>query len=258
MVDPSLLVAVTGFVSFVEGEPKYLTVADMERAAGISRKVRRAVRAYVAGDEWPALALEKVSYDWRKLSKAVKAFDVEDVTAFSKMIGGLPASPELSGGYTGAMLRVINYVTDQMPHNAAVQMTGVNQRDPSSSDIYRWGRCVTIAEEPLYALEWMHEGRLTSLAVDCITACYPPIFEMLTAEIVEALAVQTAKGGWRLPRDKEAQLSKILGSFAAPGLQEAIQGVLDQQAGQAKSNPSSSATASRLAKSYHSTSGEES
>lgn len=257
MIDPSLLVAVTGFVAFVEGEPKYLTVADMERAAGIPRRIRRAVRAYVAGTDWPTLQLEAVNYDWRKLSKAVKAFDLEDVTAFSKMIGGLPPSPELSGGYTGAMLRVINYVTDQMPHNAAVQMTGVNQRDPSEAERYRWGRCVTIAEEPLYALEWMHVGRLTGLAVDCLTACYPAIYEMLTAEIVEALSVQTAKGGWRLPRDKEAQLAKILGSFAAPGLQTAIQALLDQQAGQQKSNAPSSATASRLGASFHSTSGEE-
>jgi hypothetical protein len=257
MIDPSLLVATTGFVDYIEGDPKYLTIADLERAQGIPRKIRSAIRHYVAGTTWPGLDLEKVAYDWKKLSKAIAAYDPEDEPRMEKLLSGLPDVIDISAGYIGALQKVVQYVSDQMPHNADAQMTGIRQRDPAGVDIYRWGRCVTVAEEPLYVLQWIHEGRLTGHAVDCLTAMYPAILEMMTSEIVQALAEQTIKGGWVLPREKERQLALILGSFAAPGLQQAIQSMLgDEAQGQASKSPSSAA-GSRVAKTYHSISKED-
>lgn len=255
MIDPALLVAVTGFIRFIEGNPKYLTVADLERAQAIPRKIRVAVKRYVSGEKWNGIDLEKVGFDWRKLSKAIGDFDAEDITLMEKLIDGLPDSSQISGGYVGALQRIVQYATDKMPRNADVQMTGIRERKPSPLDVYRWQRCVTIAEEPLYALRWLHDGRLTGAAVDCLGACYPSILEMMTSAIVDALATMQLNGAWNLPRAKENQLSIFLGSFAAPGLQQAIQSLLDEESAkqQSKSPPTG---ASKLGKSYHATSKE--
>lgn len=259
MIEPSLLVAVTGFTRFLEGDPRYLTVADLERAQGIPRRIRQAVRHYIHGTEWPGLSLEKVAFAWKKLSKAVAGFDPTNTELVEKLIDGLPNSAEISGGYVGALMRVIMYVTEKMPHNADVQMTGIRQRDPAQIDIYRWERCVTLAEEPLYVLQWMHEGRLTGAAVECLEACYPPILETMREAAVDSLATLQLKGGWNLPGAKERQLSLLLGSFATPGLQEAIQNMIEEESTPEKSSGGSPSTAagSRVAKSYHSTSKED-
>jgi hypothetical protein len=258
MIDPALLVAVTGFTHFITGDPKYLTVADMDRAAAIPRKIRRAVKAYVGATDWPGLTLEKVGYDWRKRSKALADYDPSDITTMEKMVDGLPSSEQISGGYIGALQRVVQYVQDKQPHNADIQMTGIRQRDPAPIEIYRWERIVTLAEEPLYVLEWMHEGRLTGAAVDCMTAIYPSILDMMTNEAVQALATMQTNGAWSLPRAKATQLSQLLGSFAAPGLQQAIQAMLDEESAKkptAKSPPVSSTSA--VAKGLRGTSGKE-
>lgn len=253
MIDPSLLVAVTGFVHFVDGDPKYLTVADAARAAGIPRRIRSAVQHYVADSKWPGLNLEKVSYSWKKLSKAINALDPDDVTTMEKMVDGLPNSEEMIGGYTGALQRVIGYVTAKMPQNADTTMTGVREREPSPIDVYRWGRIVTLAEEPLYALQWLHEGRLTTAAVDCLRETYPPILDMMVSEAVDALATLQTNGAWKLPRGKQAQLSLLLGDFAAPGLQQAIQAMLQTEQAKKADKAAPASSTSRVAKQFHAT-----
>lgn len=253
MIDPQFLVAVTGFVDFVEGAPKYLTVADFQRAVGIPRKIRTAVRRYVSGEEWQGLELEKVAYDWKKLSKAIAELDPDDTPGMEKLIDGLPASEEIAGGYVGALQRVIGYVDSRMPHNADVQMTGIRQREPSPLDVYRWGRVVTLAEEPLYVLEWMHVGRLTYDAVDCMTETYPAILDIMRAESVRALAAAQMSGTWSLPRAKATQLSVLLGSFAAPGLQQAIQAMLADEAAKKNDKKPAVSASSKVADAYHST-----
>jgi hypothetical protein len=258
MMDPQLLVAVTGFTHFVEGSPKYLTVADHERAQAIPRKIRLAVRHYVMGTEWPGLELEKVEYDWKRLSKAITALDPDDTPAMEKLIDGLPtASEETSGGYVGALQRVIAYVNQRMPHNADVQMTGIRQREPSPLEVYRWGRVVMLAEEPLYVLEWMHAGRLTFDAIDCMEETYPTILDMMRSAAVTALADAQMNGAWNLPRVKSTQLSLLLGSFAAPGLQQAIQAMLADEAGKKQAQKPAVKASSKVADSYHGTSGKE-
>lgn len=256
MIDPSLLVAVTGFVDFVEGDPKYLTVADMTRAAGIPRRIRSAVNHYIAGSEWPGLNLEKVSYSWKKLSKALTDFDPDDVTTMEKLVDGLPNSEEMIGGYTGALQRVINYVDATMPQNADLRMTGVREREPAPIDVYRWGRVVTLAEEPLYVLQWLHEGRLTTAAVDCLRETYPPILDAMVSAAVESLATLQANGAWKLTRAKQGQLSMLLGDFAAPGLQQAIRAMLDEEASKKQDKAPPTSSTSRVAKQFHSTSKE--
>lgn len=256
MIDPSLLVAVTGFTHFVEGQPKYLTVADATRAAGIPRRIRSAVQHYIAGTEWPGLTLEKVSYSWKKLSKALNELDPDDVTTMEKMVDGLPNSEELIGGYTGALQRVIGYVMAKMPQNADVTMTGIREREPAPIDVYRWGRVVTLAEEPLYVLQWLHDGRLTTAAVDCLRETYPPILEAMVATAVEALATLQSNGNWKLTRAKQNQLSLLLGDFAAPGLQQAIQAMLKQEQAKKTDKAPPTSSTSRVAKQFHSTSKE--
>jgi hypothetical protein len=253
MIDPQLLVAVTGFTHFVEGEPKYLTVEDFARAQGIPRKIRTAVRRYISGEEWQGLELEKVEYSWKKLSKAITDLDPDDTPAMEKLIDGLPSSEEIAGGYVGALQRVIRYVDGRMPHNADIQMTGIRQREPSPLDVYRWGRVVTLAEEPLYVLEWMHAGRLTFDAVDCMEETYPAILDMMRAEAVRALADEQASGKWSLPRAKATQLSVLLGSFAAPGLQQAIQAMLANEASKKDTKNPAITASSKVADAYHST-----
>jgi hypothetical protein len=253
MMDPSLLVAVTGFIHYVEGDPKYLTVADAKRAAGIPRRIRSAVQHYVAGTKWPGLELEAVPYSWKKLSKAINELDPDDIDTMTRMIAGLPDSDDLIGGYVGALQKVLGYVTAKMPQNGDVQMTGIRERPPAPIDVYRWGRIVTLAEEPLYVLQWLHEGRLTTAAVDCLRETYPPILATMVSETVEALAVMQGNGAWNLTRAQKGQLSLLLGDFAAPGLQQAIQAMLgDEQAKQADRSPPVSST-SRVAKQFHST-----
>jgi hypothetical protein len=253
VLDPQFLVAVTGFVHFVEGEPKYLTVADFERAQAIPRKIRTAVRRYISGEEWQGLELEKVAYDWKKLSKAIAALDPDDTPGMEKLIDALPSSEEVAGGYVGALQRVIGYVNNRMPHNADVQMTGIRQREPSPLDVYRWGRVVTLAEEPLYVLEWMHAGRLTYDAVDCLTETYPAILDIMRAEAVRALAGAQLNGSWNLPRAKATQLSVLLGSFAAPGLQQAIQAMLAAESAKKATKQPAVTASSKVADAYHST-----
>ena len=256
-LDPQLLVSVTGFTHFVEGDPKYLTVADFERAQGIPRKIASAVRKYVSGAEWKGLDLEKVSYDWKKLSKAITDLDPDDTTAMEKLIDGLPSSEEIAGGYVGALQRVVNYVAGRMPYNADIQLTGVRQREPSPLEVYRWGRVVTLAEEPLYVLEWLHEGRLTFDAIDCLTETYPAILDMMTQAAVGELATAQLNSAWSLTRQKTAQLSILLGSFAAPGLQQAIQQMLAAQAGKKNSTNPAVKASSKVADSFHSTTKEQ-
>ena len=253
MIDPQLLVAVTGFVDFVEGEPKYLTVADFTRALGIPRKIRTAVRRYVSCEEWAGLELEKVDYSWKKLSRALDALDPDDTTAMEKLIDGLPSSEEIAGGYVGALQRVIGYVHGRMPYNADIQITGIRQREPSPLDVYRWGRVVMLAEEPLYVLEWMHAGKLTFDAVDCLEETYPAILDVMRTEAVRELAAAQVNGAWKLPRGRSTQLSVLLGSFAAPGLQQAIQAMLATEAGKKAAEQPSIKASSKVADSYHST-----
>ena len=230
MIEPSLLVAVTGFTNYLEGEPKYLTVADMERAARIPKKIATAVNRYVTGDKWTALGLEKVEFAWKKLSTAIENYDPDDIVSMEKMVGGLPDSEELAGGYVGAMQRVVQYVSDQMPQTSTPAITGIVKHEPGVVSLHRWNRCVTIAEEPLCVLEWLHGGCLTTAAVDCLTAMYPPILEMMTSAAVIALGNAQLNSAWRLPRNKQVQLSLLLGSFTAPGLQQAIQAIVDEGA----------------------------
>ena len=253
MIEPQFLVAVTGFVDFVEGNPKYLTVADFKRALGIPRRIRTAVRRYVSGEEWQGLELEKVAYDWKKLSQAMAALDPDDTPGMEKLIDGLPSSEEIAGGYVGALQRVVAYVDARMPHNADVKLTGVRQREPSPLDVYRWGRVVTLAEEPLYVLQWMHAGRLTFDNVDCLEATYPAILDIMRASAVRALRDANLNGTWTLSRAKTTQLSVLLGSFAAPGLQQAIQEMLASEAGKKNDKQPAVSASSKVADAYHST-----
>lgn len=249
-LDVQFLVATTGFINFLEGSPKLLSVAAHEKAHQLTRKVRSAVRHYVAGSEWPGLSLEAVPFNWKRLDAACDAFDPTNAKIWTDLVKCLPAEhAELSGGYVGSMTRVVNYVMDQRPHNADVRMQGIRKRPPCASDQYRWQRCIEVAEEPLIVLQKLHEGRLTGAHVDCLGAMYPAILSVITGELIQALAGQGKN--WNLPRDKERYLTLFLGDFSDPGLQADIQAVIAKaKAQQGPPKNPSTAAGSRVAKSY--------
>ena len=249
MIDPQLLVATTGFLDFLEGSPKTMTVARHEKAHQMARKIRSAVRHYVAGTEWPGLDLEPVAFNWKRLDSACDAFDPTNAQVWTDLVRCLPAEhAQLTGGYIGAMTLVVNYVMDKRPHNADVRMQGIRRRPPCASDQYRWRRCVEVAEEPLIVLQKLHEGRLTGAHVDCLEAMSPVILQIITGELIPALASQGKS--WNLPRDKERYLSLFLGDFSAPGLQSQIQEAIKASTPPPPKKPPSQAAGSRVAKSF--------
>jgi len=249
-LDPQFLVATTGFLDFLAGNPKTMTVVRHEKAHQMARKIRSAVRHYVAGTEWPGLSLEAVPWNWKRLDSQCEDFDPTNAAVWTALVQCLPAEhAELSGGYTGAMMRVLDYVDQQRPHNADVRMQGIRKRPPCLSDQYRWQRCVEVAEEPLIVLQKLHDRRLTGAHVDCLQAMYPAILAVITSELIQALAGQGKN--WNLPRDKERYLSLFLGDFSSPGLQAAIQQqIKDLKAAEKPPAKPSSAAGSRVAKSY--------
>jgi hypothetical protein len=249
MIDPQYLIAVTGFVDFIEGKPRYLRVADVERAYAMPAKITRTIRRYIMGEPDKSLDLEGVGYTWDKLSAAVKAFDPTDTDAMEKLIDGLPNSEELVGGYVGAMQRVVNYVTDQMPASAAASLAGIRPRDPSLADQSRWRRKVDLAEDPLYALQWLAEGRLTTGAVECLQAIYPAILAQMVSAAMSALADAALSKSWNLPGDRSRQLTLILGRDKdAPVKQPDIAAATD--AAKAKTKPPSDATNNKVSQAF--------
>ena len=249
MLPSEFLVATTGFLDFLNGKPKTMTVERHEKAHGIVRKIRSAVRHYVAGTEWPGLSLEKVPFDWKKLDKACDDWDPTNAAPMTALVKCLPAEhAQMSGGYVGAMLRVLNYVFDQRPHNADIRMQGIRRRPPCLSDQYRWQRCIEVAEEPLLVLQRLHDRRLTGAHVDCLTAMYPTILSTITGELIQALAAQGKN--WNLPRDKERYLSLFLGDFSDPGLQAAVKdAIANSQTKKQTPGPAAKAS-SKVADSY--------
>ena len=249
-LNPEFLVATTGFLSFLEGNPKTLTVAAHEKAHQIARKIRSAIKHYVEGTEWPGLSLEEVPFNFKKLDKACDDFDPTNATVWTDLVKCLPAEhAQLSGGYVGSMTRIVNYVIDQRPHNADVRMQGIRKRPPCDADQYRWKRCIEIAEEPLLVLQKLHEGRLTGAHIDCLQAMYPAIFGVITSELVQALASQGKN--WNLPRNKERYLALIIGDFSDPDIQSRIQDVIAQadKAWADKGGPTQTA-ANKVARSF--------
>jgi hypothetical protein len=251
VIDPQFLVATTGFLDwFQDGKPKTMTVERHDKAHRMAKQIRQAIRHYVAGTDWPGLPLEKVDFSFKRLDKACDDWDPTNAAPMTALVKCLPAEhAEMSGGYVGAILRVVNYILDQRPHNADVRMQGIRQRPPCLSDQYRWQRCVDVAEEPLLVLQRLHDRRLTSAHVDCLQAMYPAILDVMTSEMIQALASQGKN--WNLPRDKERYLALFLGDFSAPELQSEIQKqIAATKSATPPSKAPSTAAGSRVAKSY--------
>jgi hypothetical protein len=201
------LLAVTGLAPLLAGKPKYVTVADGERAARLPNVIRRAVRRFLHAEA--AEKVDRPAFDYdalaEQLTAPVPAHVVED------LIDSLPADADLQAGYAVAINRALAYLQGAIPLRSTDTAAGPERRRPPDLDIAKFKRAWEIAESPLVALGDLEAGRLVPDQVRAFAAMYPDLYSWTRMQVLDGIV--DAKGdapAWKLDRRRDRSLQVLL------------------------------------------------
>ena len=128
---------------------------------------------------------------------------------------------EYEEGYMVAIHDFNEKLQSLVPSNVSETIFGIDERDPSDFEKYKFIRKMRVVENPNHIFDLMAKGELSWTELDTLKEFYPSMHQSLVEATVEALSELKGEMDSQLDRDQNRTVSMLLGvTRASPKILE--------------------------------------
>lgn len=215
MLVPEAALSAIGLENILKAEPVWNFEAR-RKAATLETRIRRGVRQFIDAEE-SAKVGPVYDLTWKQAGALLFPMDpavpMARATALREAIGSGVIASAVSDVATNAL----HYLADRYPQQVrevlkATELQTMRPVEPSRVEWMRYRRCWELSCEPESILLSLQEGSLTAAHVECLTAVFPGIMQLLRDEMTAGVMDRRARSrSWDVPLWKEPVIRTLLG-----------------------------------------------
>lgn len=238
------VVAAIGIGPFLDGSLRRVHLHHLARAAKVGDEIDRKLYLFINRAE-PAPSAALPEFDFDAARTAVDDYtpstsEYADPQSLADLIGAFGELHEVGMAAIPVIDRIREYLWGKVPRRQRMTLAGPVPYPPAHSDLARWRRLWTIANDPLGILDDLNEYALSRGMVEAVATLYPLIWKRMQDGITTQLARKKAAApGWTLSVRKD-YLLRILDRNETPeslAVGVALQALFAQEAAEQAPKP---------------------